>query len=54
MTERREVLMLNKPTQGVMKHGSPGQHYHYIYSDYPFKLQGDYLCVVSHFFYETI
>lgn len=44
MTDREEVLKMNKPIQGVMKHGN-----HHIFSDYIFKLSGDYLCVVSIF-----
>ena len=44
MTDREEVLKMNRPIQGVMKHGN-----HHTFSDYIFKLSGDYLCVVSLF-----
>jgi len=42
MTEKKEVLEMNRPIQGVMKHGN-----HHVFSDYIFKLIGDYLCVVG-------
>ena len=42
MTNRKEVLAMNRPIQGVMKHGN-----HHTFSDNMFKLIGDYLCLVS-------
>lgn len=44
MTDHKEVLEMNKPIQGVMKHA-----FHQTFSDYIFKLTGDYLCFVSRF-----
>ena len=42
MSEHEDVLAMNRPIQGIMKHGN-----HHTFSDYIFKLTGDYLCVVS-------
>jgi hypothetical protein len=42
MSDKEEVLKMNRPIQGLMKHGN-----HLVYSDYLFKLAGDYLCVAS-------
>jgi len=48
MTEREEVLKMNRPILGVMKHTN-----HQKFSDYVFKYVGDFLCVVRFilFFY---
>jgi len=43
MTEKKEVLEMNRPIQMIMKPGN-----HFTFSDYMFKLIGDYLCVVSY------
>jgi len=49
MSDRPEVLEMNRPIQGVMKHGS-----HHSFSDFIFKLSADYMCLVSFAFLNIV
>jgi hypothetical protein len=44
MTNRDEVLKMNRPIENLMKH-----YHHFDFPDYVFKLIGDYYCLVSYF-----
>ena len=42
MTDREEVLKMNRPIESLMKH-----YYHFEFPDYAFKLIGDYYGLVT-------
>ena len=42
MTNRKEVLSMNRPIEYLMKH-----YHHFHFPDFAFKLIGDYYCLVS-------
>ena len=45
MTNRTEVLKMNRPIESLMKH-----YHHFDFPDYAFKIIGDYYCLVNDLF----